>query len=175
MDRPRALLAALSLVALLGMRAAAEEPPPAVTRIRGEVAALASDVDAAWAAARGGTAFVSTASSVNFIPEHAWILTLWVADAPVYGGVYFVLSEIDGRLVGELLRAPGPDGTLELTGDDLAGFLRRVELDPAPIRAVFDRHYRRPARERRRPRRRARAAAAAQRRRPSPVVTPAPA
>ncbi|MBX3468389.1 MAG: hypothetical protein KF878_16070 [Planctomycetes bacterium] len=133
--RPLLLLAAVTV-----LPAIAEEPPltPAA-RIRGEVAALASDVEAAGGV---GVAFVSTSSSLNFVPGRAWILTLWVEDAPAYGGAYFILSEVDGRRTGELLRAPGPDGTLELTGDDLARFLRRVDLDPAPIEAAFERYHR---------------------------------
>ncbi|MCW8139826.1 MAG: hypothetical protein KIT58_13085, partial [Planctomycetota bacterium] len=136
----RVALLTLALAAAVLPAAIADEPPPTpADRIRGEVAALASDVEAAGGV---GVAFVTTSSSLNFVPGRAWILTLWVEDAPAYGGAYFILSEVDGRRTGELLRAPGPDGTLELTGDDLARFLRRVDLDPAPIEAAFERYHR---------------------------------
>jgi len=127
--------------AVLAARPAGAEDMPAAVRIRAEIAALTSSVDGDGGA---GVAFVSTGSSVNFIAGHAWILTLWIEDAPAYGGHYFILSEIDGRLTGELLQAPGPEGMRTLTGTELARYLERVELDAAPIRAVFERYYRAP-------------------------------
>lgn len=134
----RALLLIVVLAALAGP-ALARPRGAAVARIEGEIAALVSAVEASGGA---DVAFVSTWSSVNFIRGHAWILTLAVEDAPAYEATYFVLSEIDGRLTGEVLRAPGPEGTSELTGEALASFLARVELDAAPLRAAFERHYR---------------------------------
>src|SRR6185369_15824988 len=99
-------------------------------------AALASAAEASRGAS---VAFEATSSSLNVIRGHAWILTVWVEDAPAYAGQYFTLSEIDGRLTGELLHAPGPDGTTVLTGEALSRFLARTELDASPIRAVFER------------------------------------
>lgn len=133
------LAAAVALALAVAAPAGAQERTPAA-RIRGEVAALASAVATA---AGGEVAFVSTASSLNFIRGHAWILTLAVEDAPAYGGTYFILSDVNGRLTGELLHAPGPDGTRVLTDDALARYLERVELDAAPIRTLFERYYRR--------------------------------
>lgn len=132
------LLLSLTLV-LLAARPSAAERPSGAARIRAEIAAMSSSI-----AACGGAevAFVATASSVNFIRGHAWILSLSVVDAPAYGGRYFVLSELDGRLTGELLQGHGPDGTRALSGEDLSRFLARVDLDDGPIRAAFARYYR---------------------------------
>ena len=131
-------LLALALV-LVAVAPARGEGPSPTDRIREEIAALASSVHAAGGA---DLAFVSTDSSLNLIRGRAWILTLSVGDAPAYGALYFVLSEVDGRATGELLRGAGPQGTATLTDDELARFLERVELDPTPIRGVFDRYYR---------------------------------
>lgn len=136
--RGRLLLLLLAVVGLaLAPRSASADTP--ARRIEGEVAALASAVDACQGAE---VAYVSTASSLNFVRGHAWILTLWVEDAPAYEASYFVLSEIDGRLVGEVMHSAGPDGTYALTGEALARYLERVGLDFTPIRAVFERHDR---------------------------------
>jgi hypothetical protein len=132
------LVASFAIAA--GLSGSAWAAPPGPARIAGEVAALVSSIDAAGGAE---VAFVATASSLNFIRGRAWILSLTVRDAPAYGGEFFVLSEIDGRLVGELLRTSGPGGTLALTGEELTSYLSRVELDHASIRAAFERYYRR--------------------------------
>lgn len=134
------LLASLALLLVLLLAGpAVAQGRTARERIGEEIAALVSSVEASGGAE---VAFVSTTSSLNFIRGHAWILTLSVHDAPAYGGTYFVLSEIDGRLVGELLFAPGPEGTRALTGEELGRFLERVELDPCAVREAFERHYR---------------------------------
>ncbi len=138
MRRTALLVASVAVAA--GLSASARAAPPGRARIAGEVAALVSSIDAS---AGADVAFVATASSLNFIRGHAWILSLTVRDAPAYGGEFFVLSEVDGRLVGELLRASGPGGTLALTGEELTSFLSRVELDHASVRAAFERYYRR--------------------------------
>lgn len=134
--RPLLLLLLVLAGVLAGRPARAET---AARRIEGEVAALVSAVDACQGAE---VAYVGTASSLNFIRGHAWILTLWVEDAPTYGGRYFVLSEIDGQLVGEVLQAAGPEGTRVLQGEELTRYLERVRLDPSPVRSVFERHDR---------------------------------
>jgi hypothetical protein len=136
--RHRLALVVLAAALLVASRPASAQDASPATRVRGEIAALVSAVDAGQGA---GLAFVSTASSLNFIRGHAWILTLAVHDAPAYGGEYFILSEIDGRLTGELLQRAGPDGTRVVTGEALARFLEQVELDAAPIRAAYARHY----------------------------------
>jgi hypothetical protein len=128
-------------VAVLVARPANAEDVTATARIRTEIAALASSTDAAGGAE---VAFVSSESSVNFIRGHAWILTLWIGDAPAYGGEYFILSEIGGRLTGELLLGPGEDKMRSFVGEELTRYLARVELDAAPIRDVFERYYRGP-------------------------------
>ncbi len=136
-DRVATWLAVLLLAA--GAAIAQERPRPVgPRRVQADVCALASQV--ALSAGRD-LAYVGSSSSVNFIRSHAWILSLWVADAPDFGGEYFVLSELDGRRTGELLAAPGPEGTRRLEGDALRTFLERVELDPRPIEEAFERFY----------------------------------
>jgi hypothetical protein len=134
----RPLLALALAVLLLAARPAPAQEAAPPERIRLEVATLTSQVVACSGAE---VAFVSTESSLNVLRGHGWILSLWVADAPAYGGEYFVLSELDGRLTGELLAAPGPEGTRRLEGDALTGYLARVALDAAPVRAAFARYY----------------------------------
>ncbi len=137
----RKTLLALLLLAVAGVAPALAQErvrPAGAPRVRADVCAMASQV----AATRGReAAYVGSDSSVNFIRGHAWILSLWVKDAPAYGGEYFVLSELDGRRTGELLAAPGPDGTRKLEGDALRLYLERVELDPRPIEEAFERFY----------------------------------
>lgn len=137
------LLAAGSTFAAAGPAFSQDRARPAARpvgprRVQADVCAMASQV--ALSAGRD-LAYVGSDSSVNFIRSHAWILTVWVADAPAYGGEYFVLSELDGRRTGELLAAPGPEGTRTLEGDALRAFLERVELDPRPIEEAFERFY----------------------------------
>jgi hypothetical protein len=133
-------LALVVVIAALLVVAAPAWAESASPRIALEVATLASAVDAD---AGASVSFVSTDSSLHIIRDHAWILTLWVEDAPAYGGLYFTLSEIDGRRTGELISGPGVQGTRAMTGDALAEYLARVGLDDAPIRAAFERHHRR--------------------------------
>lgn len=140
MRRLLCVLLLLAAAVLFARPSRAEDLTPRA-RIELEIAALASSTAAAGGA---DVAFVASESSVNFIRGHAWILTVWTGDAPAYGGVYFVLSEIDGRLTGELLHAPGPEGMRTLVGEELTGYLARVELDASPIRAVYERYYRGP-------------------------------
>lgn len=136
------LLLLLAAGAGLAQERPRRQPPPArptgPTRVQADVCAVASLV--ALSSGRD-LAYVGSDSSVNFIRGHAWILSLWVADAPVYGGEFFVLSELDGRRTGELLAAPGPEGTRTYEGDALRAFLERVELDPRPIEEAFERFY----------------------------------
>lgn len=139
--RPFVCVLLLLCAAVLAGRPADAQELTAADRIQAEIAALASFTEAAGGAE---VAFVVSESSVNFIRGHAWILTLWIGDAPSYGGEFFILSEIGGRLTGELLVGPGPDGMRTLVGEELTSFLAGVELDAAPIRAVFERYYRRP-------------------------------
>lgn len=106
-------------------------------RINDTIAALVSSVEADGGAS---VAYVSTCSSLNFIRQHAWILTL-ATDKAEFGGEFFILSEIDGQLVGEILAKPGPDGTIVLTGNLLSGYLAEVKLDFSPIRTLYQKFY----------------------------------
>ena len=136
-------LAVLLLVLSTLVAASAQEPArpvPPHERIRADLAGICSQVEASGGAA---TAYVGTHSSVNFIRGHAWVLSLWVADAPAYRAQYFLLSEVDGRLVGEVLRGAGAENVARLEGPLLARFLLAVRLDCAPLRAIYERFYRR--------------------------------
>ena len=128
-----------SVCAALAGAAAAQEGGG--ERLRADVAALVSQVAAS---AGADVAFTGSRSYASFIPGHAWILSLQVDDVPAYGGAFFVLSEVDGRLMGELLEAAGPQGTRVLEGRDLERLLERVALEWRPLRAAFERWYRRP-------------------------------
>ncbi len=132
--------ACLVLVLLLGLpQADAQQRPPPPADLQASLAAIVSQIAARDAAQ---TAFVATDTYVSFIPEHAWIISVAVKDKPAYQGQYFVLSEIDGRLLGELLYAPGRTGVKLLKGEALTRYLERVRLDFTPIRAAFLRHFR---------------------------------
>jgi hypothetical protein len=110
------------------------------SRIQSEIAAITSRIEISGGSS---TAFVGSNVYVGFIPEHAWIMSLRVDDAPEYGGEFFLLSEIDGQLIGELIVGAGKEGVRRITGPRLKKFLGRTQLDYSAIQRLYRRYYER--------------------------------
>lgn len=145
---PLSLLISLSAVLLLGGgalraqdRAPAPRPLTPAERVAADVAAIVSRIDRQRGAE---VSYSGRRSAVNFIRGHALICTISCDDLPGWGGAFFIYSEVDGRVTGELMVEAGPDGTRVLRDEALAEYLERVGFDPAPVRGAYERWYRPP-------------------------------
>lgn len=119
-------------------------PRPDHERVEADLAAIVSMIEVD----RGGAvAYTGSLTAVNFIRGHALIYTVACEELPTYRAKYFIYTELEGKpAVGELLEGAGEENVRRLEGKALEDYLRRVRLDPAPLRAVFRRHYAPPTR-----------------------------